>query len=298
MNRVKLPSGIEIAYDESGPRDAPALIFLHGFPENRRSWRHQIAHLSGTHRCIAPDQRGYGDSSKPQSVGDYSYDKLIGDIFQLADALEIESFTILGHDWGGAVAWGVAAFGQANGRVTRAIIANAPHPAVFQQLLFMDKDQRAASQYMRAFRDTGNDALVEQHGLAALLARALGGQVSTPFDPEERKILLSQWQDPATAFAMLNWYRGSAIQVPAMDEPLGLPAGFETPPFPSITIPTLVIWGMDDAALLPSNVDGMASCVANLTVEEVPGSGHFVQWEKPDETNRAIDAFLARTSAA
>ena len=138
QTRVTLASGIELDVVDQGPRDAPALIFLHGFPESHRTWRHQIAHFSDRFRCIAPDQRGYRGSSKPREVEAYTPDKLIGDIFQLADALGIEKFTIVGHDWGGAIAWGTAISGQMNGRVERAIIANAPHPAIFQKLLYLD----------------------------------------------------------------------------------------------------------------------------------------------------------------
>ena len=117
--RVKLASGIELDVVDTGPRDAPVLIFLHGFPESHRTWRHQIAHFKDRFRCIAPDQRGYRASSKPQEVAAYTPDKLIGDVFLLADALGIAHFTIVGHDWGGAIAWGVALGGQ-HARVTRA----------------------------------------------------------------------------------------------------------------------------------------------------------------------------------
>src|SRR3546814_2652251 len=106
-----------------------------------RSWRHQLPHFSDRFRCIAPDQRGYRGSSKPRDAADYTPDKLIADIFALADALGVGEFTVVGHDWGGAIAWGVALGGQPGGlhpqwagRVTRAVIANAPHPAIFQRL--------------------------------------------------------------------------------------------------------------------------------------------------------------------
>jgi pimeloyl-ACP methyl ester carboxylesterase len=151
LQRVKLASGIELDVLDVGPRDAPALIFLHGFPESHRTWRHQIAHLSSRFRCIAPDQRGYRGSSKPEGVENYTPDKLIGDVFQLADALGVQQFTILGHDWGGAIAWGVALLGQGT-RVTRAVIANAPHPVIFPRLLWTDRQQREASQYMASGR--------------------------------------------------------------------------------------------------------------------------------------------------
>jgi pimeloyl-ACP methyl ester carboxylesterase len=296
LTRVRLSSGIELDVWDSGPRDAPALLFLHGFPENHRSWRHQIAHLSGRFRCIAPDQRGYGNSSRPQGVEHYEPMALAQDIALLAQALELGSYTIAGHDWGGAIAWLVAAFGQASGHVTRAIIANAPHPAVFAQLLLEDERQRAASQYMRAFRDPANDALVREHGLAALLVQAIKWDRRAPNDPAEQALLLEQWSDPDRAFAMLNWYRASGLHVPAMDEPFGLPAGFAPPPFPQITIPTLVMWGMKDEALLPANIDRLPDWVSDLTVERIADAGHFIPWEAPDAVNAAMERFLAMTS--
>ncbi|WAT18832.1 alpha/beta hydrolase [Aurantiacibacter sp. MUD11] len=296
LTRVALPTGVGLDVWDTGPRDAPALIFLHGFPENHRTWRHQVEHLSDRFRCIAPDQRGYGNSSRPDGVGNYAPQLLVQDIFGLAQALELPNYTILGHDWGGAIAWLVAAFGQAGGQVTRAVIANAPHPAVFQRLLLTDPAQRAASQYMRAFRDPANDPLIREHGLAGLLRTALKWDDRPEYDPAELQLLLSQWSDPDTAFAMLNWYRASTVEVPSMDDPVGLPEGFAPPPFPKLEIPTLVVWGMKDQALLPANLEGLEEQVSDLTIERVPESGHFVTWEAPEAVNRALDAFLGRTA--
>ena len=291
LARVKLASGIELDVLDVGPRDAPALIFLHGFPESHRTWRHQIAHLSSRFRCIAPDQRGYRGSSKPEGVENYTPDKLIGDIFQLADALGVQQFTILGHDWGGAIAWGVALLGQGT-RVTRAVIANAPHPVIFPRLLWTDRQQREASQYMRAFRDTANDAMVREHGLAALLMKALNWNRSPVMEEEERAALFKDWSNPDAAIAMLNWYRASPMAVPPMDAPFELPAGYQDAAVPPLKIPTLVIWAMDDMALPPCNLDGMDKLVSNLTIEPVHDCGHFVPWEAPDTVNAALDRFL------
>ncbi|MBO9499483.1 MAG: alpha/beta hydrolase [Novosphingobium sp.] len=298
LTKVALANGLELAVWDSGPKDAPVLIFLHGFPESHRSWRHQIRHFSKTYRCIAPDQRGYGQSSKPQEVVSYTADRLVGDIFQLADALGIDHFTIVGHDWGGAIAWPLAMFGQASGRVTRAVIANAPHAALFQKLLWLDPVQRAASQYMRAFRDPANDALVREHGLAALLMKALNWKQSPALEPEERDFMLAAWQDRAACFGMLNWYRASAIEVPPLDAPYALPEDWAPPPLPKLTIPTLVIWALDDLALPPGNLEGLDDRVEDLTLVTIPGSGHFVQWEKPADVIAAMDDFLGRTADA
>ena len=307
QQRVTLASGIELDVVDTGLKavdggDAPVLIFLHGFPESHRTWRHQIAHFSDRFRCIAPDQRGYRGSSKPQDVSAYTPDKLIGDVFQLANALDVEKFTIVGHDWGGAIAWGVALFGQAGGpfggRASRAVIANAPHPAIFQKLLWTNAEQRASSQYMRTFRDTANDALVREHGLAGILLKAFGDRLANPsMDEAERDALLADWQNRDAAFGMLNWYRASPMDIPALDAPLAVPEGASAN-IPSLTIPTLVVWAMDDLALPAVNIDGLDEYVADLTIERVPDCGHFVPWEAPAAVNAAMDTFLARTADA
>ncbi|MBA4083242.1 MAG: alpha/beta hydrolase, partial [Erythrobacter sp.] len=189
LKRVHLPSGIHLDIVDEGPVDAPVLIFLHGFPESHRTWRHQIRHFSDRFRCIAPDQRGYRGSSKPQAVEAYAPANLIGDVFLLADALGIAHFTIVGHDWGGAIAWGVALGGQ-HARVNKAIIANAPHPVTFQRLLYTHPGQREASQYIRGFRDPANDALVKEHGLTGLLLKEVKWDRPSAMEPEERDQLL------------------------------------------------------------------------------------------------------------
>ncbi len=295
QQRVTLANGIELDVVDEGPRDAPVLIFLHGFPESHRTWRNQIVHFADRYRCIAPDQRGYRGSSKPQEVEAYTPDKLVGDVFLLADALGVETFTIVGHDWGGAIAWGVAFGGMANGRVTRAIIANAPHPVIFPKLLYTNRQQREASQYFREFRDPANDALVREHGLGALLIKVFGGELGTTMEPEEQAALLEDWADPDAAIGMLNYYRASPMEVLPLDAPYELPEDYTPFPLPKLTIPTLVIWAMDDQALPPANLEGLDEVIDEPEVVQVPGCGHFVQWEKPEAFNAAAEDFLART---
>ena len=294
--RVKLASGIELDVVDVGPRDAPVLIFLHGFPDSHRTWRHQIAHLSGHYRCIAPDQRGYRGSSKPAGVENYTPDKLIGDVFQLADALGVGPFTVVGHDWGGAIAWGVAIMGQLNGRVTRAVVMNAPHPVIFPKLLYTNRQQRQASQYFRVFRDPASDELVTQFGLGGVLLKAFGEAPENPkMDPAERAVLMEDYANREASIAMLNWYRASPMEVLDMDAPYALPAGWQPPALPKLTIPTLVVWAMEDTALPAANLEGLDEVIEDLTLVQVPGCGHFVQWEAPEQVNSALDAFLHQT---
>ncbi|RDC60458.1 2-succinyl-6-hydroxy-2,4-cyclohexadiene-1-carboxylate synthase [Alteripontixanthobacter maritimus] len=297
QTRVKLSNGIELDVLDTGTPTGmdgagETLIFLHGFPESHRTWRHQIAHFRDRYRCIAPDQRGYRGSSNPQEPDAYTPDKLIGDVFLLADALGVGKFTIVGHDWGGAIAWGVALLGQGI-RVERAIIANAPHPAIFGKLLHTHPGQREASQYIRAFRDPANDPQTREHGLKWILQKVVKWDRPGEMEPEERDTLLEEWRNPDTAIAMLNWYRASPIEVPAMDEPFELPATYAAPVLPKLSIPTLVIWALDDLALPPENLDGMEDIIDDLTIVKVPDCGHFVPWEAPDAVNAAMDTFLA-----
>ena len=296
QKRVELANGIHLDVVDEGPRDAPVLIFLHGFPDSHRTWRHQIPFFSDRYRCIAPDQRGYRGSSKPQEVSEYTPDKMVGDVFLLADALGVEKFTIVGHDWGGAIAWGVAYGGMMNGRVTRAIVANAPHPILFPKLLYTNRAQREASQYFREFRNTDNDPLIREHGLLPVLMKAFGGEPSFSMEPEEQAALLKDWSDPDAAIGMLNYYRASPMEVLSLDAPYELPEDYVPYPLPKLAIPTLVIWAMDDVALPPANLDGLDEVIENPDVVQVPGSGHFVQWEAPEAFNEAADAFLSRTA--
>jgi pimeloyl-ACP methyl ester carboxylesterase len=296
--RLSLSTGIEMDVYTVGDPTNPAIIFLHGFPESHRTWRHQIAALADRYYCIAPDQRGYRGTSKPQEVAAYTADKLTADIFALADALDVTNFIIAGHDWGGAIAWSVALNGQAGapnpawaGRVPRAIIANAPHPYLFQRLLITDMHQRASSQYIREFRDPANDQLVREKGLTGLMIKAVKWDKAAALPDDQRDAMLADWQDRDACFGMLNWYRASALVVPAMDEDAEMPA-FAAGEFPKLNIPTLIVWAMDDLALPPSNIDGIEKLVPNVTIEPVYNCGHFVIWEKPDAVNAAIDRFL------
>jgi pimeloyl-ACP methyl ester carboxylesterase len=298
--RIDLPlsTGVTLDVYTAGDPANPAIIFLHGFPESHRTWRHQVAAFSDRFYCIAPDQRGYRGSSKPQEVAAYTADKLTADVFALADALGVQNFVIAGHDWGGAIAWSVALNGQAGaanpawaGRVTRAIIANAPHPYLFQRLLINDREQRAASQYIRAFRDPANDALIRDKGLTGLMQAVVKWGRPEGMEPEERAALLADWQDRDACFGMINWYRASPLVVPEMDEDAAMPA-FAAGGFPTLSIPCLVVWAMDDLALPPSNLDGLDALVPDLTLVPVHGCGHFVIWEKPDAVNAAMKVFL------
>lgn len=287
---VDLATGVRLDTIVAGPKGADPIIFLHGFPESNRTWRHQIADLSRDHHVIAPSQRGYGRSDKPAGTGAYRIQKLTGDIFALADACGIGRFTLVAHDWGGAVGWAAAL--DRPDRIARLVIANAPHPLIFQRSLIDDDAQRRASGYIRLFRVAGIELAARLYGLGRLYDRLFGRQFGKGLiDPGERQRTLADWRRPGALTAMLNWYRAAPFAVPRPGRPAHRPE-WTLAPFPKLAMPTLVIWGMKDDALLPIQLDGLDDLVDDLTIERVD-AGHFVPWEAPDAVTSALRRFLA-----
>lgn len=288
--RVTLSTGVELDVWTAGNPAHPPVLFLHGFPESHRTWRHQMAALSDRFFCIAPDQRGYARSQKLPEVKDYRPGALVADVFALADAFGAERFTLVGHDWGGAIAWAVAIRGQ--DRVERLILCNAAHPYVFQRTLMFDPDQRRASQYMKEFRERDIEGEVAERGIAWFFedrfAKLAGGAIT----PEDKAAYLDEWSQPGALTAMLNWYRASPMLVPALDAPAEM-TPFLAAPFPKLLMPVLVIWGMLDEALRPCQLDGLEEHVGDLTVVRVPDAGHFIPWERPEAVNQAMRNWLS-----
>ena len=287
LQRIDLATGVSLDVQVAGDPADPPLILLHGFPESHRTWRHVLPDLARDHFVIAPDQRGYARSSKPDGVAEYTPDKIVADLIALADHFGIATFTLVGHDWGGAVSW-MAALRHPD-RITRLVIINAPHPFIMQKTLFDDMEQREASQYITAFRNPAIEQHIDRIGLSSFFDGSF--MKHTDFDriADEKPVYLDQWGQPGALTAMLNWYRASAIIVPAMDETPERPA-FLDGPFPPVTQPTLVIWGIGDAALRPSQIEGLGDYVPKLTLEKVD-AGHFVPWENPDAVIKAIRAW-------
>ena len=289
LTRIALPTGVELDVAVAGDPAAPPIILLHGFPESHRTWRHQIPDLARDHFVLAPDQRGFARSSKPDGLESYTADKPVADLLALADHFGIDRFTLVGHDWGGAIAWMAAL--QHPDRVARLVIVNAPHPLVFQRSLFDVPEQRKASQYITTFRDTRIDQGLVGKGLERFLGSTFAQHITHAIAGEDKAAYLDEWSQPGAMTAMLNWYRASAVQVPAMDEEPPRPA-FLDAPFPKTQMPVLVIWGMGDKALLPVQVEGLGEHVPDLAVVRIGDAGHFVPWEKPEAVTRAIRDWL------
>jgi pimeloyl-ACP methyl ester carboxylesterase len=293
---MPLNTGVTLNVALAGDRARPAVIFLHGFPESHRTWREVAPRLEDEFFLVMPDQRGFAGSDRPQDVDDYKTDALIDDIFALADALGLESFTLVGHDWGGAIAWGAALRGDP--RLKSLAIINAPHPVVFQKSLIESPDQRAASQYITAFRTPGFETMVETNGYRWFFDRTFSSHTDISKIPEaEKQQYISEWSQPGGFTAMLNWYRAAKVIVPPPGVTVPLP-DWLLRAFPKIKVPTLVIWGMKDTALLPLQLDGLETLVEDLTIVRLPDAGHFAPWEAGDEVAGALRPFLAAPAKA
>jgi pimeloyl-ACP methyl ester carboxylesterase len=293
---VPLDTGVALNVGLAGDPALPAVILLHGFPESHRTWREVAPRLQDRFFLVMPDQRGFAGSDQPQEVEAYETDRLVDDIFALAGALALERFALVGHDWGGAIAWPAALRGDP--RLTRLAIVNAPHPVSMQKSVIEDAEQRAASQYINAFRNPGFERVVEAMGFEAFYEKTFGTHADLSLISEaEKRQYLADWTQPGALTAMLNWYRAMRRIVPPPGVTVPLP-DWVLKPFPKVRIPTLVIWGMRDKALLPIQLDGLDELVDDLTVVRLPDAGHFAPWEAGEAVAGALEPFLATSAEA
>jgi pimeloyl-ACP methyl ester carboxylesterase len=296
FRRVELRTGVTLNVALAGDKSKPPVMLLHGFPESHRTWREVAPRLDRDFTLIMPDQRGFAGSDRPPDVNAYKTDVLVDDISALADALSLERFALVGHDWGGAIAWAAALRGDK--RLARLAIINAPHPVVFQKSLIENEVQRAASQYINAFRAPGFEKLVEAKGFDWFFERTFAGQVDLArISDAEKRQYIAEWSQPGAFTAMLNWYRAAKIVVPPPGVTLPLP-DWLLAAFPKVKVPTLVVWGMKDSALLPVQLDGLDSLVEDLSVTRLEDAGHFAPWEAGEKVAAALLPFLAASSKA
>ena len=291
FRRVPLKTGVTLNVALAGDPASPPVILLHGFPESHRTWRGVAPLLKDHFRLIMPDQRGFAGSDRPQEVEAYETDKLVDDIFGLADALSLERFALVGHDWGGAIAWPAALRGDP--RLTRLAIINAPHPVIMQKSVIEDSDQRAASQYINAFRTPGFEKTIEAMGVETFFEKSFSRHADLSLISEaEKQRYLADWSQPGALTAMLNWYRAMRRMVPPPGVTVLIP-DWVLKPFPKVRVPTLVIWGMQDRALLPLQLNGLDELVEDLTIVRLPDAGHFAPWEAADDVATAVKSFLS-----
>ncbi len=273
-------NGIRMHYVTAG--SGPLVLMLHGFPEFWYSWRKQIPALAEHFTVVAPDMRGYNETDKP--AWGYEIDVLAADVLGLIAALGHERATLVGHDWGGAIAWATAIAHPH--RIERLAILNAPHPVVFGRHLRRNPAQMRRSWYMGFFLLPMLPELAIRANGYALVERVFRG--TTPpgtFSDEDIAAYKAALSRPGALTAALNYYRAAGRRGAR-----GLVASRDR----RCEVPTLLIWGEDDFALSAEMVDETAEFVSDLTVRRLPGVSHWVQHQAPDEVNAALLEFLRR----
>ena len=274
--------GVRIHYAIAGEDDAPLAVFLHGFPDFWYSWREQMAALEDQFRVAALDMRGYNLSDKPKGVESYAMSNLVADVLAVIDAEKAERAIVVGHDWGGAVAWNVAM--NHPDRVRLLIILNLPHPRGLFRELTTNPDQQRNSQYAFNFQQPDAHKALNAEGLAFWVR-----------DPEARKRYVAAFEQ-SDFEAMLNYYKANYPRPPgdeASTEATG--TGLAAPNMPNVQCPVLMFHGLDDEALLPGALSGTWNWVdSDLTLMTIPGANHFVQQDAAEQVSQTMRDWLLR----
>lgn len=257
-----------------GPPDGRLVVLLHGFPQTSWSWRQVISKLAaGGYRVVAPDQRGYSPGARPDSVASYRMPELVADVVGMLDAMGAARADVVGHDWGAAVAWQLAA--RHPERVRTLAPVSVPHPLAFVEALRTDEDQRQRSAYMQLFQLVGEAEELLLGDDAAGLRGVFGGQPSVDADR-----YVSLMQEPGVLTKCLNWYRAQDLADIADVGPT--------------TVPTLYVWSDQDLALGRWAAEATASHVsAPYRFEVLPGVSHWVPEEAPDQLSTWLLEHLA-----
>jgi len=292
-----LPHGITLSCRAAGVRGRPVLIFLHGFPEAAFVWDALLVHFAqpenGGYRCVAPNLRGYEGSSAPTDVSAYRAKHLVQDIAALI-ALEAGSAPLaclIAHDWGGAVAWNLA--NQLPQLSAKLAIINSPHPGTFLRELKNNPKQQAASAYMNFLIRPDAETLLAENDYRRLWDFFLGmgaGQDGFGWLTDEMKARYrAVWDQGLTGGC--NYYRASPLRPPRPQDPaasmIELPREMLT-----ISLPTLVLWGLGDTALPPELIEGLDGYIPQLTLETVPGATHWIVHEQPQRVIASLQRFL------
>ncbi len=271
---LPLPHGITLACRACGPRDAPRIVLLHGFPEAAFVWDEVMLRLGERWRCVAPNLRGYAGSSAPTEVEAYKSKAVMGDIASLIEALGGPVELLVAHDWGGAVAWNLAS--QQPQLLKRLLAINTPHPATFLRDLQHDAAQQRASAYMRFLCRPDAEALLAENDFA----RLWGFFSDAAWLTDELKARYrAVWRQGLAG--PLNYYRASPLRPPASpdDEVMAL----QLPPgFGRVDLPVRVLWGEADHALLPGLLRGLEAWLPQGEIVRVPGATHWIVHEQPD----------------
>jgi pimeloyl-ACP methyl ester carboxylesterase len=286
---AELASGIRLHYASCGTRDRPLVLLVHGFPEYWGAWEDVLPLLGTGCFAVAPDLRGYNLSTQPEGVEAYRPRAIIGDLIQLIEALGYRDADLVAHDWGGAACWQLAIARPE--LVRRLAILNSPHPYTFARELARNPAQQQASAYMNRFRAADAEEQLAKNDFARLFAVFESEEGAAPawLDEARRARYRAVWSRGLAG--PLNFYRATPLHPPTADEPGARSVTLDKARF-TVRVPTLVIWGLRDRALLPCLLDGLEELVPAIRVERLPRASHWVAHEEPVFVAERLSAFF------
>lgn len=267
-----------------GDPDLPPLLLLHGFPEYGGAWADLAPLLSKHFHCIAPDQRGYGQSWAPEGVENYAVVELVSDMVALIDHFGAP-LTVFGHDWGAAVAYALAILHPE--LVDRLIIANGVHPIPFQRELAKGGAQSKASQYIDRLRNEHSQDYLAKDNFERVAGMLTGGTNNSWMSDERLADYKTEWARGGRLKTMIHWYRASPIVVADPDTPLQNPPTLPADRF-KVHQPHLLIWGEEDSALLPESTEGLEDLAPDLTRVAFPNANHWICHQIPQDVAHAV----------
>ena len=264
----------------AGPKNGPIVLLLHGFPEFWYGWHKQIDPLAAAgFRVIVPDQRGYNKSSKPSGVRSYALTELVSDVIAIADQLGRERIFLTGHDWGAAVAWGVALLHP--NRVAKLAILNVPHPSVMRRYLMKNRRQRRKSWYMFFFQlPYLPEAFLSASNFRRGVASLAGSSRPGTFSEDDLTQYRAAWSQPGALTAMIHWYR-AAFRYRA------------TFPNRTVRVPTRILWGMRDRFLMAEMAQESLRYCAQAELIPFPDATHWIQHEEPARVSQILVNFFS-----
>ena len=279
---------IRLHYVDAG--DGPLMLFVHGFPEFWHAWQEQLEEFSRDRHAVAPDLRGHNLSGKPTDAKADRPKHLVADLRRLIDHLGGRPCIVVAHDWGGAAAWNLAAAHPEY--IEKLVIINSPHPVTFARELRDSPAQQQASAYMNWLCRPGAAAKLLEDDCARLAAM-LSQSTADPrwLTPDLLARYREAWTQPGAMDTSLNYYRATPLHPPTPEDPGAATLDLRPEDF-AVRVPTLVIWGERDTALLPGLLDGLEAMVPQLTLKRIPDGSHWVIHEQPKEVNRMIREFI------
>jgi pimeloyl-ACP methyl ester carboxylesterase len=278
-------NGLKFHYVQKG--NGERIVFIHGYPFFAASWDKLLTHFSQSYHVVAPDNRGYGLSAKPEGVENYTIDKLVEDVKALIEHLPgSQKVNLVGHDWGGLLAWAVAQ--KYPELVNKIVVINAPPYNVMLHMAANNEEQAKASDYMEKLKSPGIEKLFEQHGPEMLWRYGFnklyaGGDL----DDEFKAAFFAAWQQPGAFTSAVNWYRANIPLFADINDSHYWPSKDAR-----VTVPSLLIWSERESVFVPAMLDEIPKYVDDLSITIISDSGHSPFFDKTKEVSAAMQEFF------